>query len=93
MTAHEIAARQLSVREAEKLVARYERGAGRGRRAARHRNSRDVARLEERLAMRSPPRVEIRIRGRRGERESLGDCLRLARRAERVARTAGRYET
>jgi len=72
MAAHEIAARQLSVRDAEKLVARTASGRGPTARAAPAK-SRDVARLEERLADALAAAVEIRIRGRgkRGERGEL----------------------
>ena len=67
MAAHEIAARKLSVREAEKLVAR----SGRDKPATSTRNAkpRDITRLEERLADCLTAAVEIRIkrRTRRGE--------------------------
>ena len=67
MTAQEIAVRKLSVREAERLVAR----AGREPPAqpARKGKSRDIARLEEKLADLLTAAVEIRIkrRTRRGE--------------------------
>ena len=67
MTAQEIAVKKLSVREAERLVAR----AGREPPAqpARQGKSRDIARLEERLADLLTAAVEIRIkrRTRRGD--------------------------
>lgn len=73
MAAHEIAARKLSVREAEQLAAR---GAGRttaggaGRQAAK---SRDLERLETRLADHLTAPVEIRVkkRTRRGEQGEI----------------------
>jgi ParB family chromosome partitioning protein len=70
MAAHEIAARKLSVREAERLVAR----AGAAQQAApapkAAPKSRDIVRLEEKLADHLAAAVEIRVRsrGRRGER-------------------------
>jgi ParB family chromosome partitioning protein len=72
MAAHEIAARQLSVRDAEKLVARTASGRSATARAAPAK-SRDVTRLEERLADALAAAVEIRIRGRgkRGDRGEL----------------------
>jgi ParB family transcriptional regulator, chromosome partitioning protein len=74
MAAQEIAARKLSVREAETLVARAVRddrdggGAGTSRRKGAAK-PRDLARLEERLADRLTAAVEIRVKRRtaRGE--------------------------
>jgi ParB family chromosome partitioning protein len=62
--AHEIAARQLSVREAEKLVGRT--AAGSGAQAPRRvaDKSRDLQRIEEQLADRLCAAVEIRVRKR-----------------------------
>jgi len=63
MAAHEIAARKLSVREAEKLVGRSIGGRGDApARAAAPAKSRDVLRLEERLSDALGAAVEIRIR-------------------------------
>ena len=70
MAAQEIAARKLSVREAERLVARSGRAAPGGKAAkAATAKSRDLARLEERLADVLTAAVEIRVkrRTRRGE--------------------------
>jgi ParB family chromosome partitioning protein len=68
MAAHEIAARKLSVRDAEKLVARSARGEAAAQPKAPAK-SRDVTRLEERLADLLAAAVEIRVksRGKRGE--------------------------
>ena len=71
MAAQEITARKLSVRDAERLVARTVAGAD-GSAAAKSRSkakSRDLVRLEERLADRLTAAVEIRIQRRtaRGE--------------------------
>ena len=70
--AHEIAARKLSVRDAEKLVARAARPAD-GATASERRapaKSRDVARLEEEIADLLTAQVEIRLR-KRGEQGEL----------------------
>ena len=70
MAAHEIAARKLSVREAEKLVGRSIGSRGDApARAAAPAKSRDVLRLEERLSDALGAAVEIRIRagGKGGE--------------------------
>jgi ParB family chromosome partitioning protein len=69
MAAHEIAARKLSVREAERLVTRLASppsASSRGRSTAK---SRDIARLEEKLADQLAAAVEIRVQARssRGE--------------------------
>ena len=72
-SATEIAARKLSVREAEKLVARQ--GAGRQKPLLRVKSdkSRDVLRLEEELSDLLTAQVEIRVRKRtkRGEQGEL----------------------
>jgi ParB family chromosome partitioning protein len=71
MAAQEVAAKKLSVREAERLVARQTAGgasAAKGRPAAP--KPRDIARLEERLADTLTAPVEIRLRqGRAGAGE------------------------
>jgi ParB family chromosome partitioning protein len=70
MAAHEVAARKLSVREAERLVARAAGVRGAATKArARPAKPRDIVRLEERLADALTATVEIRIqrRTRRGE--------------------------
>jgi ParB family chromosome partitioning protein len=70
--ASQIAARKLSVRETEKLVARLQQGGGRPVSPPRAERPRDVVRLEERLADRLTAPVRIRVqrrtaRGQRGE--------------------------
>ncbi|MBL8324730.1 MAG: ParB/RepB/Spo0J family partition protein [Rubrivivax sp.] len=76
MAAQEIAARKLSVREAERLVNRHLTPAA-ARRSAKARkgeaNPRDVARLEEKLADQLAAPVEIRLkrRTRRGEQGEI----------------------
>jgi len=72
MAGHEISAKKLSVREAERLVAR--RAPGREGRSARAKppKPRDLLRLEERLADLLTASVEIRVlkrtvRGEQGE--------------------------
>jgi ParB family chromosome partitioning protein len=72
MAAHEISAKKLSVREAERLVARRtvgERAPPRSKPA----KTRDIARLEERLADRLTATVEIRLqrRTKRGEQGEI----------------------
>jgi ParB family chromosome partitioning protein len=73
-TASEIAGRKLSVREAEKLVARVAAG---GRQSpllrVKAEKSRDIARLESQLADRLTAAVEIRVkkRTRRGEQGEI----------------------
>ena len=67
MAAHEIASRKLSVREAERLVARRsvpQSPSPRPRAPSPMGNSREIARLEERLAELLMAPVEIRSRGR-----------------------------
>jgi ParB family chromosome partitioning protein len=68
MTAHQISARKLSVREAERLVARADQG-GKPAAAGKKSKPRDILRLEERLADALTAAVDIRIkrRTRRGE--------------------------
>ena len=70
-SAHEIAARKLSVREAERLVARVSEQSARAASAPRGvpPKSRDVARLEEEIADLLTAAVEIRMkrRGQQGE--------------------------
>ena len=74
MAAQEVVARQLSVREAEKLVARQANG---GRQApllrVKRDKPRDLARLEEQLADHLAAAVEIRVkkRTRRGEQGEI----------------------
>ncbi|MDE2277446.1 MAG: ParB/RepB/Spo0J family partition protein, partial [Burkholderiales bacterium] len=69
MAAQQISARKLSVREAERLAARVGSGAPdhAGSKPAGAPKPGDTARLEERLADRLAARVDIRLRGRRGE--------------------------
>jgi ParB family chromosome partitioning protein len=76
-TASQVAAKKLSVREAEKLVARTAAGASAGRQSPLLRvkpdKPRDVLRLEEALADRLTAPVEIRIKKRtsRGEQGEI----------------------
>jgi ParB family chromosome partitioning protein len=76
-TASEVVARKLSVREAEKRVARAAAGASAGRQSSLLRikpdKSRDLLRLEEALADRLTAPVEIRIKKRtkRGEQGEI----------------------
>jgi ParB family transcriptional regulator, chromosome partitioning protein len=73
MSANEITARHLSVREAEKLVARHTAAPRRGPAAPASTRPRDVVRLEEQLADLLAAAVEIRIkrRTRRGEQGEI----------------------
>jgi ParB family chromosome partitioning protein len=79
MAGQEIVARKLSVREAERLVARQLAQAGGGaaraadKKAKAKANPRDVARLEEKLADQLAAAVEIRIKRRtkRGEQGEI----------------------
>ena len=75
LLANEIAAKKLSVREAEKLVARTSTGSGRQSPLLRVKKekSRDISRLEEALADRLTASVEIRIqrRGAQGEQGEI----------------------
>ena len=72
MTAHEVVARKLSVRDTEKLVARQS-APPRTAAAAKSAKPRDIVRLEERLADRLTAPVEIRVkrRTRRGEQGEI----------------------
>ena len=73
MSAHEIAARKLSVREAERLVARALAGPEGGPARAKADKPRDIQRLELRLADVLTAPVDIRIlrRTRRGEQGEI----------------------
>jgi ParB family chromosome partitioning protein len=68
-TAHEIVARKLSVREAEKLVARRAAGLGRQSPLLRGEKPRELQRIEQQLSDALTAAVEIRVkkRTRRGE--------------------------
>jgi len=70
MAAHEVVARKLSVRDTERHVARQ--SAPQRPAAARPAKSRDIARLEERLADVLTAAVEIRVK-RRTRRGELGE--------------------
>ena len=72
MAAQEIAAKTLSVREAERLVARAARPAGGGGAPKAKAKSRDIARLEERLSDLLTAAVEIRVQ-RRSARGEAGE--------------------
>ena len=66
MAANEIAAKKLSVRDTERLVARTATSRGGGSGAARNTSKpRDITRLEERLADHLTAAVEVRLRGRK----------------------------
>jgi len=73
MAAHEISAKKLSVREAERLVARSVSSSARDGKAPAHGSkSRDLLRLEERLADALTAKVEIRMqRGQQGGEISI----------------------
>jgi ParB family chromosome partitioning protein len=73
MTAHEISAKKLSVREAERLVARASATHQPRARPAARAKSGDLLRLEERLADLLTASVEIRVqrRTRRGEQGEI----------------------
>ena len=73
MAAHEITARNLSVREAEKLVARSVSGRSAAAKPAPAAKSGDIVRLEERLADALAAAVEIRVRprGKRGQQGEI----------------------
>jgi len=73
MSAHEIAARKLSVREAERLVARALAGSATEPARAKVDKPRDILRLESRLADVLTAPVDIRIlrRTRRGEQGEI----------------------
>ncbi len=78
MAAHEIAARKLNVRDAERLVARACRAAAPATTQAAPARSGDIARLEERLADLLAATVEIRL-GLRGKRATRGEvAIRFA---------------
>jgi hypothetical protein len=72
-TAHEVIAKKLNVREAEKLVAKVQ---GVGRQApllrVKSEKSRDVQRLEEQLSDLLTAQVEIRMGFARGRRPAVG---------------------
>ncbi len=72
MTAHEVVARKLSVRDTERHVARQS-APGRAPSAAKPAKPRDIVRLEERLADQLTAPVEIRVkrRTRRGEQGEI----------------------
>jgi len=72
MTAHEVVAKKLSVRDTERLVTRQS-APPRAPAAAKAAKPRDIARLEERLADRLTAPVEIRVkrRTRRGEQGEI----------------------
>ena len=73
LAANEVSAKKLSVREAEKLVARHSAGDATPRTRGAAAKSGDVARLEERLADLLAAKVEIRVkrRTRRGEQGEI----------------------
>lgn len=72
LLASEIVAKRLSVREAEKRTARLQLpGADAKARGAAAPKTRDLVRLEEQLADRLTAKVEIRVRGRQGERGEI----------------------
>jgi ParB family chromosome partitioning protein len=73
MSAHQIAARKLSVREAERLVARQASGQEGTERRRKNAKPRDIVRLEERLADALTATVEIRLKRRtsRGEQGEI----------------------
>jgi ParB family chromosome partitioning protein len=73
MAAHEISARKLSVREAEKLVARSASGRTAAAKPAAAAKSRDIVRLEERLAdlLAATVEIQLRPRGRRGQQGEI----------------------
>ncbi len=72
MAAHEISAKKLSVREAERLVARSAQGSDASNVRSKPAKPRDLLRLEERLADKLTATVDIRVhkrtaRGEQGE--------------------------
>ncbi|MCU0967799.1 MAG: ParB/RepB/Spo0J family partition protein [Rubrivivax sp.] len=73
MTGHEIAAKKLSVRDAERLVARHAGGRQAPLLRVKKDKPRDLVRLEERLADALAAAVEIRVqrRTRRGEQGEI----------------------
>jgi ParB family chromosome partitioning protein len=74
MAANQVAAKKLSVREAEKLVARLQSGAAHRTPRAKTDKPRDVERLEERLADALTAPVEIRLQ-RRTARGQAGEVV------------------
>jgi ParB family chromosome partitioning protein len=77
LAANQVAARKLSVREAEQLATRLQAGRGDGDGGARARapaaaKPRDLLRIEEQLADRLTAPVEIRLRGK-GQRAQRGE--------------------
>ncbi|MCU0928675.1 MAG: ParB/RepB/Spo0J family partition protein [Burkholderiaceae bacterium] len=74
MAANQVAAKKLSVREAEKLVARLQSGAAHRTPRAKADKPRDVERLEERLADALTAPVEIRLQ-RRTARGQAGEVV------------------
>ena len=79
LAANEVAAKKLSVRETEKLVARSASG-GNGRQSPlmriKHDKPRDIVRLEEALADRLTAAVEIRVQ-RKTQRGEQGEVITL----------------
>jgi ParB family chromosome partitioning protein len=73
LAAQQVVARQLSVRQAEALVVRLQRSSEAGGATRPKAKSRDVARLEERLADALAAAVEIRVKRRtaRGEQGEI----------------------
>lgn len=73
LLANEIVARRLSVREAEKQSSRLQQTPAEPRSAAAapQRKSRDVLRIEEQLSDALTAKVQIRLRGRRGDRGEI----------------------
>jgi ParB family chromosome partitioning protein len=79
MAAHEIVARKLTVRDAERLVARGGTAAGRQAPLLRVKQEkpRDIVRLEETLSDALAAEVEIRLAARRGRRAEAGGELSI----------------
>jgi ParB family chromosome partitioning protein len=79
MAAHEIVARKLTVRDAERLVARGGTAAGRQAPLLRVKQEkpRDIVRLEEALSDALAAEVEIRLAARRGRRAEAGGELSI----------------
>jgi ParB family chromosome partitioning protein len=73
LLANEIVARRLSVREAEKKSSRLQQAQAepKSTAAAPQRKSRDLLRIEEQLADTLTAKVQIRLRGRRGDRGEI----------------------
>ncbi|MBL8328004.1 MAG: ParB/RepB/Spo0J family partition protein [Rubrivivax sp.] len=72
LSANEVAARKLSVRDTEKLVARAGSSGRQAPLGLKRQKSGDITRLEEQLADRLAARVEIRVQ-RRGARGEAGE--------------------